>query len=210
MPQLTIRDVEADDIPKLKALIDDTWAWDDLADDETVLDALLGLYLNQVLYDSSFGKVAVLDGELAGAIFGCVEGDVPSYRMLQEDGTEHSLTLLNAAEHERRDIYTCMSTLNATYARLLDGKTYDGTLVFLAVAENAQGLGVGKALWHALASYFRERQAERISVFSDTDCNFGFYEHSGFSKRETQALTCTFSKEVWQVDVYLYEYQFPS
>jgi len=210
MSPITLRDVEAEDILKLKAMINDTWKWEDLVKEEAVLGATIALYFNQVLYGSSYGKVALQEGEVIGAIFGHVDGEVPTCRMLQEDGLEHTLTLLQAAEDERQNVYKCLSELNATYGQLVDGKedSYDGTLVFLAVAEKVQGLGVGKQLWNDLASYFKEKNAKSIYVFTDTDCDFGFYDHQGFSRKDTQHLTCTFSEDIWDVDIFLYDYEF--
>ena len=207
---ITIRDVEASDLPALKAMIDETWEWVDLVESQEALDATIGLYLNQVLYGSSFGKVALLDGKIVGAIFGAAEGEPPTYRMLQDDGMDHTLTLLNATENERRDVYECISKINSTYADLLRGKadSYDGSLVFLAVSEAAQGLGLGKKLWQELRAYFEANATKSVYVYTDTDCNYQFYESVGFRRSGEQDLTCTFRVGDWDVRIFLYEYQF--
>jgi len=207
---LTIRDVEESDLPALKAMIDETWEWVDLVESQEALDATISLYLNQVLYYSSFGKVALLDGKIAGAIFGSVEGDAPVCRMLQDDSMDHALTLLKATENERRDVYECISKINSTYADLLRGKedTYDGSLVFLAVSEEARGIGLGKQLWHELSAYFGTKSVKSIYVYTDTDCNYAFYESAGFTCRDEQDLSCAFRVGDWNVRIFLYEYRF--
>ena len=66
MNQATIRDVEARDIPELKAIIGAVWDWLDLIDDGHALDATLGIYLNQILHEATFGRAAVLNGKVVG------------------------------------------------------------------------------------------------------------------------------------------------
>lgn len=209
MNKMIIRDVLEEDISSIKAMIDETWDWASLVENKDVLNAAIGLYLNQVLYNSSFGKVAVLDNKIVGTIFGWAEGEIPKYRMLQEDGTELALLMLNAKENERKDVYECMSKLNAAYDKLLSGKeeTYDGTLVFFVVSEDTRGYGVGKTLWNELGVYFREKNVDSIYVYTDTDCNYGFYEHSGFERKGERDLTCCFQEGEWKVKVFLYDYQ---
>jgi predicted N-acetyltransferase YhbS len=210
MKNIVIREIEAGDLTTIKAMIDEAWDWAELVESQKVLDATLGLYLNQILYESSFARVAVLDNKVVGCIFGFVDGEAPKYRMLQEDGLEHSLTLLNATECERKDVYECISKLNGVYDQLISGKEdlYDGTLDFFVVSEEVQGLGIGKMLWHELGIYFQEKNAKSIYVYTDSECNVEFYDHSGFQRKSEQELTYTFSDGDWTVDVYLYDYQF--
>ena len=46
---------------------------------QETLDATLGLYLNQVLYHSTFGKVAVLNDEVVGLILGTLTKEGRTY-----------------------------------------------------------------------------------------------------------------------------------
>jgi len=210
MSRVKIRDVKAEDLFAIKTIIDKTWNWADLVENKQVLNATLGIYLNQILYNSSFGKVAALDGDVVGVIFGFAENEISKYRMLQEDGTEHALALSNATEKERKDVCECISKLNETYAKLISDAedSYDGTIVFFVVSKEARGLGIGKSLWYELCDYFKEKNVKSIYVCSDTDCNFGFYEYSGFQRRGEQDLTCNFHDGDWKVKVILYEYKF--
>jgi len=203
-----IRDVEDRDIPAIKKIISKVWDWTDMIEDEKILDATMGMYLGQVLYSATFGRVATLSGRVVGVIFGSLEGIEPKYRMLMEDGSAHMLTLLGASEEERRCIYECFSKLENVYEQLGSGRLdeYDGTLDFLVLDEKAQGLGVGKSLWMALKTYFEENNVKSIYVFSDTECNFGFYDHLGFERKKEQAVSFNFNERVFESDIFLYEY----
>jgi len=210
MKEIMVRDVKEEDFPEIKEIIDETWEYSDLFDDENSLDAALGLYFNQVLYGCSFGKAAVLDGKVIGVIFGYVNGDTPKYRMMQEDNSEYILTLLNMPEGERKNINEYMSKLHYTYEKLLNGKkaSYDGTLDFLILSKDARGLKIGRKLWDELAVYFKKNDVKSIYVFTDTECNFGFYEHLGFSRKGQQDVTYIFDDEPFEATIFLYDYQF--
>jgi|GEM_PF-4540935 len=61
MDRVTIRDVQAKDLSAIKKMIDKTWEWSDVAESKKALEATMGLYINEVLYESSFGRVALLN-----------------------------------------------------------------------------------------------------------------------------------------------------
>ena len=209
MNGVVIRDVEAGDVPGIKEVICEVWDWVSIIEDKGILNATIGLYLNQVLYDGTFGRVAVLDGKVVGVIFGSVDGVEPKYRMLLEDGTAHAFTLLGAPEAIQKSICEYFSKIKDVYGRLVKGidGDYDGTLDFLILGKGAQGLGIGKSLWMALKDYFLENNANAIYLYSDTDCNFGFYEHQGFRrKRELETVFAFEGVPPYVTRQFLYEY----
>jgi len=210
MSKLQLRDIESVDLPRIIELMETSWDWAELFETLPPLEATLGMYLNQVLYDSSFAKVALLNGSIVGAIFGSAERDTPKYRMLMSDPTYHILALLNAPEEERKSVYEYMSKTLKVYEQMLEdeGNHYDGTLDFFVVAGEAKGHGIGKALWRELAAYFTERQAKQIYVYTDTTCNIGFYEHLGFTKKSAHEVTYFFDGEPETQTLFLYDYQF--
>lgn len=213
MNQITIRDVEARDLPEIKAIIDEIWEFSDWFETEGAADTALGIYFNQVLYGNSFGKAALLDGKVVGVIFGHVKGELPKYRMLQEDNTKYIMSLLNMHEDDRSIINEFISKMHYGYEELIAKKidSYDGVLDFLIVSEKAQGLKIGKKLWDELAAYFRETKAKSIYVFTDTECNFGFYDHLGFSRKGERDVTYIFGDEPdeqYDETIFLYDYQF--
>jgi len=210
MKHVVIRDVEAGDIPGIKNVMREVWDWASIIGEEAAIDSALGLYLNQFLYNGTFGRAAILDGKMAGVIFGSVNEAVPKYRMLQEDGTAHAFSLLGSCERDRENIYEYFSKLKDVDEKLVRGigDEYDGTLGFLALAKESQGLGVGKKLWLALKEYFLENNANAIYLYSDTECNFGFYERQGFKRRRELEVVFAFDGEPYATKQFLYEFRF--
>ena len=210
MSNIIIRDVEIKDVPAIKSAIQHAWQWDNLIDDKNTLSATLGVYLNQVLFTATFGRVAVLDTKVVGVIFGYVKGKEPSYRMLLEDGSAHAFTLLGASERDRMCIHEYFTKQERVYNQLVDGLSdnYDGTLDFLILTKEAQGLGIGKKLWMALKSYFEENNTKAIYLYTDEECNFGFYNHQGFTRKCEQNVVYNFGPVDFKSDIFLYEYLF--
>jgi len=207
MSFVEIRDVKPQDIPAIKAVIAEAWDWISLIEDVETLNSTISIYFNQVLYGGTFGRVAVLNDKVIGVIFGSMDGKLPEYRMLMEDGTAHAVVLLGAPETDRKNIYEYLSKVRAVYEELVSGfiGNYDGTLDFLVLTQEAQGLGIGKSLWMALKSYFEENNAASIYLYTDTECNFGFYEHCGFAKRAEQDITFALDGEDFQTSIFLYD-----
>ena len=210
MTPVIIRDVEARDLPEIKEIINEIWHFSELFDDQKSIDTALGIYFNQVLFTSSFGKAALLDNKVVGVILGHVKGETPKHRMLLEDITKHILAVLNMTEHDRKNINEFMSKVHNTYEKLMgsNSDSYDGVLDFLILSEKARGLKIGKKLWDELVIYFKETNARSICVFTDSDCNFGFYEHIGFLRRGEQDITYTFGDEHFKESIFLYDYHF--
>lgn len=208
MQKVELKNVEQQDIPEIKRLIYMTWEWPKQLKSQTVLDAALGIYANQVLNQSTFAKAATLDGKMVGVIFCAAKEENPVYRMLQDDGSEHTIALLNAPESERLDICNALTTLAQTYTNHLNGREYDGTITFLAISPEAQGLKLGKKLWTAAVEYFKTHNVRSMYLFTDTSCNYGFYEHLGMSRQHEQNCKFFLNNQELKITSFLYDYNF--
>ena len=205
-----MRNVEEEDMKQVRDIVRDIWDFVDFMSCEKIADAAVAVYLNQFFRNSSFGKVALLDGEVVGVVFASVVGEAPTCRMLQGDHINNTITLMEAPDYVRSDFTLYIRTIIDANALLISGKVdeYDGSLDFLIVSQKAQGLKVGKKLWHQAATYFKKHQAQKIYLYTDTYCNVGFYEHNGFKRVNTKDIVMGFSEGNDQVSNYLYEYSF--
>ncbi|AZH29536.1 GNAT family N-acetyltransferase [Paenibacillus sp. M-152] len=177
---LDIRDIRKKDIEPIKAIIADTWNAKDFIEDEGVINAAVTMmFISSILNKSTFGRVATLDGEVIGVIFGSRVGETTSYRMLQEDYTSELLQLLNLNDIERKVFVELTSMTNEAYSKLIRGKEdeFQGCLEFFAVSEKARGKKIEKKLFNELISYLRDTKATKIYVYTDTMSNYGFYDH---------------------------------
>ena len=54
---------------------------------------------------------------------------------------------------------------------------YQGELAFFAISQKCRGKGIGKALFQKVVEYMRSQKIQKFYLFTDTSCNYGFYEH---------------------------------
>lgn len=206
---LDIRNIRKEDIDPIKAIITDTWSAKDFIDDEVIINAAVTMmFISPVLNKSTFGRVAILDGEVIGVIFGSRDGETASCRLLQEDYTSELLKLLNLNDEERKLFIELTSMTNEAYSKLIRGKENDfqGCLEFFAVSEAARGKGIGKKLLSEFVSYLRDTKATKIYVYTDTMSNYGFYEHNGFIRLDEEVTVFNLPSGTLENTNYIYEY----
>ena len=214
MSDIIIRDIEESDLPALKSLIIEAfgegWNFGRFDQSQDFFQALLSVYQGMFLNSSTFGKVAVLNGNVVGAVLASVKGEAETFRFLQADVAPNTLALLTAPEAERKDIIEHLSISFQTIAQLLENRidTYDGSLEFIAVSKQAQGAKVGKALWNEVFSYFNSKNVKSIYLIADSACNVGFYDSNSFSRVDEKEAVYNYTAEQKTSTVFLYEYRF--
>ncbi|WP_096439758.1 GNAT family N-acetyltransferase [Alteribacter populi] len=207
---LDIRDVRKEDIEPIKAIIADTWSAKDFIEDESIINAAVTMmFISPVLNKSTFGRVATLDGEVIGVIFGSRVGETASYRLLQEDYTSELLQLLNLNDKGRKVFVELTSATNEAYSQLIRGKEneFQGCLEFFAVSEEARGKKIGKKLFNELISYLRETKANKIYVYTDTMSNYGFYDHNRFVRLDEEVTVFNLPNGKLENTNFIYEYK---
>ena len=214
MSSMVIRDIEECDLPALKSLIVEAfgegWNFNRFDQGTEFFHSLMEVYLSIFLNASTFGKVAVVDDKTVGAILCAANNDKEKFRQFQKDRVMHTLTLLGASEVERLDIVEHLSVSFQTIGQLLESasKNYDGSLEFIAVAKQAQGLKIGAALWNEAVEYYNSKNVKSIYLISDSACNTGFYDYNGFSRTNSKEAVYNYSTGQRRFDIFLYEYKF--
>ncbi|MDN4079297.1 GNAT family N-acetyltransferase [Paenibacillus polymyxa] len=207
---LDIRDIRKEDIEPIKAIIADTWNAKDFIEDDGIINATVTMmFISPILNKSTFGRVATLDGEVIGVIFGSRVGEITSYRLLQEDYTSELLQLLNLNDIERKVFVELTSMTNEAYSKLIRGKEdeFQGCLEFFAVSEEARGKKVGKQLFNELISYLKNTKTNKIYVYTDTMSNYGFYDHNGFVRLDEEVTVFNLPNGKLENTNFIYEYK---
>lgn len=210
---LEIRDIKKEDIEPIKVITAEAFAkgFIEEVENEDILDAAITLmFINPILNKSTFGRVATLDGEVIGVIFGSRVDEIRSYRLLQEDYTTELLEILNLNDIERNLFVEFTSKTNDAYSKLIRGKEneFQGCLEFFAVSEKSRGKKVGKKLLNELFSYFRNTKVNKIYVYTDTISNYGFYDCNGFKRLEEELTVFNLPEGRFENTNFIYEYKF--
>jgi len=214
MNDVIIRDFEEKDLSALKVLIVEAfgegWNLRRFDQSEDYFQALLEVYQSMFLNSSTFGKVAMLGEKVVGAVLASAKGETEKFRLLQTDVAPNTLALLAAPEAERQDIAEHLSVSFQTIGHLLESRVgaYDGSLEFIAVSTQAQGLKIGKTLWDEAATYFNSKNVKSVYLIVDSDCNFGFYDCNGFSKADEKEAVYSYTTGQKISTVFVYEYKF--
>ncbi|WP_461612487.1 N-acetyltransferase [Clostridium sp. Marseille-QA1073] len=161
--------------------------------------------------DSSFGKVAVKDGTVVGIILGHAKGDKKCYGFLRHifKIAFQSFSILFHPKKDRQCVIEYLK-LFKTYKELMKNREhlFAGNIVLLALSKECRGLGVEKALMYNLFEYFKSKSEKSIYVYTDTACNYGFYDHIGFNPIDFKEVTINLKPATIKETVFLYQYQF--
>lgn len=201
------RPIEKRDYESLEKLIIHTWGYEKFCSPKTAR-RMARLYLTSCLMEQTFTCVALRKEEAIGIIM-C--NDTSQSRRTRIKYVWRMLlpTLAMACTKEGRRISKMFSNFYQIDKDLLkqSGEKYDGTLAFFALRNDQRGTGIGKALWMRGLDYMRKQRISRFYLYTDTTCNYGFYEHHGMKRicEQTVSLKPYYDNAM---NFFLYSYSF--
>ena len=176
--EMQIREYQKQDFQPLKEIIRSTWHYDEFSSPDTA-SRLAEVFLRSCLTNYTFSQVAVLDGTAAGIILVKNNKD---HRCALSARFQQILSIVKLyASKEGRAVSQIFQNVNEIDEQLLRGckKTYPAELALFAVRSSCQGKGIGKKLFHSALAYLKKQGLDEFYLFTDTSCNYGFYEHQG-------------------------------
>lgn len=139
--------------------------------------------MSSCLTNYTFSRVAVLNGKPVGII-------------LVKDIARHTCPLPNRFQQLRAVLSLYLTKEGRAVSKIFEnvtgidrellresGKNYPAELALFVVSPSCRGQGVGKALFQAALDYTGQQKLDEIYLFTDTSCNYGFYEHQGMRRR---------------------------
>ena len=208
-----IRRMTRSDYPQLVELIRRTWYADAGADGQETPDAvqdhgvasrLAAIDAQDGLARATHAAVAERDGRIIGVILGS-----DSARVTRTQRTRHRLRQVRlalpllASPAGRGGLMEQLAILRADRALVrAAGKTYPAEIVLFLVAPESKGLGVGGRLFTHMLGTFHEHGIHEYFLFTDTSCDYGFYEYKGLRRMVTEHIASTDGKPL---DCFLYE-----
>lgn len=85
-------------------------------------------------------------------------------------------------------------------------QSYPGQVAFFAVDQPRRGMGLGKRLFQAVMDNMRQEGIGTVFLFTDTSCNYGFYEHQGMVRRAEQTQRIWLGQESGEMTFFVYDY----
>lgn len=209
MNKVIYRNIVKSDYETIKKLIGEAFGFSDFIKDKQLLDIVLSGYLQECLLDSSFSKVAQKDDKVIGFILGSAKNDKTrisnSIDSLEFDNNTIEL-LMNIKENQI--LFKEFSKIPVTYKEIIKGKEdqFQGCIQLFVVSKESRGLGVGKTLVKYLSDYMNSMDVKSLYLFTDSRCNYGFYDSQNFKKLNEKEVNFNYVNN--KLDVFLYGYDF--
>jgi GNAT superfamily N-acetyltransferase len=202
--QMLLRETTDGDHAALEKIVRETWRFDEFCKPRTA-SRLARAYLAACLNEQTCSLTALLDGEPVGVVMGCARKSRRPRLCPWLRAAVSRLKLLLTADGRQADIFITDSQRADRELLKKAAFDYDGELSFFAVAPEMRGRGVGKALYAAMLRYFKRAGVRSFCLFTDTECDFGFYEKHGLRRRCEKLLTLQLDDGLLRTMFYLYD-----
>lgn len=184
--EVTLRPAQVADYSALHQLNRGAWFKSDYEKYPEATDAYVDLDLNNSLSEASMVTVAEVDGHIAGVILVSADGEPKHGRMLMKSTIDSAATIHAHSNEVASYFYDRMKIENEHDDKLLkDAEAsvdYDGRIVLFIMDPQFQGLGIGSKLFKAATDYLEEKGVQNYYLFTDTSCNYPFYDYKGMRR----------------------------
>lgn len=179
--RIYFREYKKEDDPYLEDIIRKTWQYDMFCSKE-VAKRMARLYLASCLSNQTFTMVALLEDKPAGIIMAkSIKDYKKSLKYLLPQLTSGIKMFMSSEGRKVAGMFEGISDLDKN---LLEerNKNFDGEVAFFAVNEKCRGTGIGKSLFKMAMDYFKIAKVDSFYLYTDSSCNYGFYEHQGLER----------------------------
>lgn len=204
--QITLREFQKSDQQALEQIIRETWKYDRFCSPKTAAK-MARVYLSSCLTNQTFTRVAVMDDTPVGIIMGKNIEKHQCPLMLRMKWIASIISLYVSKEgQEISKIFQCVQGIDQ---ELLSGceKNYKGELAFFAISEKLRGKGLGRKLFQTVVDYMQSQNIPEFYLFTDTSCNYPFYEHLGLTRRCEKKQAIHAQGQTGDMTFFIYDFQ---
>lgn len=205
--QITFREYQKEDFETLENIIRETWHYDEFSSPKTAVK-LARVFLSSCLTNHTFSRVALLNNKPIGIILvkNIATHKCPLKYKLKQIKSILSLYL----SKEGRNVSKIFGNVNGIDKQLLADvhKQYPAELALFAIDTSCRGKGIGKKLFNSALEYLKEQRLNEFYLFTDTSCNYGFYEHQGMVRRCEQEHIFNIKGQQAKMNFFIYDYQY--
>lgn len=203
--QIILRKYRKDDEASLAAIIREAWHYDELCTPKTAAK-LANVFLHSCLANQTYTQIAEIEGKAAGVI---MAKDIRSHRCpfacrIRQFLSVLSLFLSREGRQTAR-IFRNVSSIDKALSER-SRKDYEGEVAFFAVASEYRGRHIGTLLFEQMLSYMKRNDIRRFYLYTDTSCNYGFYERHGMKRAAEEKETFTVKGKRAEMTFFLYDY----
>lgn len=204
--QIILRAYQKTDQKALENVVREAWKYDRFCSPKTAAK-MAKVYLNSCLTNQTFTRVAEINGEPVGIIMG---KDIQNHKCpisLRIKWIQSIVSLYISREgREISKIFECVQGIDEELLSYC-GKEYKGELAFFAIIEKCRGKGLGRKLFQTVVDYMKSKSISEFYLFTDTSCNYPFYEHLGLKRRCEKKQLIDVKGEKGDMTFFIYDYQ---
>lgn len=170
-----------DDIDKIVSIICDTWQLDKMCKDYQQGIIFSKQYLFQVLKDASDIYVAIDQDKVVGLLVLSLylknKVTIPKkYQQYLLNVDENQTKIKNYQKMIIDYKQNCLSLYKKSPIK------FANEIVLFAVDRSYQGMGIGTKLFKFANSIFKKERYSSYYLYTDTNCNYTYYDHLGMEK----------------------------
>ncbi len=205
--KIMLREFFKEDAPAIWDIIREAWHYDEFCSPKTARK-MARVFLDSCLANQTYTQVALSGGRPVGIIMAknCrAHKCSPGSRLAL---VKSALALYCSKEGRR--VAKMFSGVDDIDRQLLQScsKNYPGEIAFFAVSAAARKKGIGKLLFQSALDYMKSQHIEKFYLFTDTSCNYGFYEHQGMERRCAKSHSFIIKNYNVKMDFFVYDYTF--
>lgn len=204
--QIELREYQKQDFETLETIIRETWHYDEFSSQKTAIK-LARVFLSSCLTNYTFSRVAVLEGKVVGII---LVKDIENHKCSFSNRLLQIKSIVSLySSKEGREVSKIFGNVNGIDKELLaeNSKTYPAELALFAVSSPCRGKGIGKILFQSALEHMKQTSLKEFYLFTDTSCNYRFYEHQGMIRRCEKEHIFNIRGQQAVMNFFIYDYQ---
>lgn len=208
--EISYRSIKKQDYNIICDIIDSTFGLNEYISNEKILKCAKKLYIYSCLSEATYTNLIEKNGEIIGIIMGNAKNDYKKIKHLKFilNYLWYIFKLKLSSLKYKEDIKN-YEIIHKTYDEFLNKhkEEFDGVLTLFAIKDEFRGFGFGKILLENFLSYLQNQNVNNIYLYTDTTCNYEFYERKGFKRLEEKNLKIKRNNNDFEMSVFLYSYR---
>lgn len=203
---IVFREYRKEDQKELENIIRKTWNYDKFCSSK-IAKKMARTYFANCLSNQTFTNVAVIDDVPIGIIMG---KDIVNYKCPLKLRINQIISIISIYSlEEGRKILKMFSNIDKIDEELLKktNKNYGGEISLFVINPEYRGLGIGKILFESLKLYMKNQNIKEFFLYTDTSCNYGFYEHQKMIRKGEKSHTYNMKNQSAQMTFFIYDYK---
>lgn len=203
--KIIFRDLEKRDEKDIENIIIEAWNYNRFCSPATA-KKMAKVFLSSCLTNQTYKQVAILDDRAIGVI---MAKNNKAHKCPIKYKIKQIISIISLyLSKEGRKVSKIFSSVSEIDKELLKEikKEYQGEVAFFAISKSARGKGIGKKMFQDVLKYMKLENVQDFYLFTDTSCNYGFYEHQGMNRNNEKSKSFYIEGKETEMTFYIYDY----